>query len=753
MLPFLNSSSGKAKKQIVSFRGINFSDQYTDGDMRDCMNMSARRYPYLTTRRARKQIEEHTGATAFLYRDKPIVVIGTDLIYDGNVVAQVTEGEKQFAIVNTKLCVFPDKIYYDVKTGETGKLDRGVNSAVGAHDLVVTRGLIDNEIVSTISTQDLSELDEEVSLYDGGQGHIPVTWKVYTYGKNYQALEKCWKNGAWDETLLSELEEEKTIDVSDGYFVIPNSNRRITWSGGKQVKEYGNGGLYAKITLIGAVTTSSTVPYASFYKVGDAHSFVDVFKTGDAVTITGTRGGIYDTEKALLSLVEKNKLTFGGDVFNVIMNGDNIIDDVHSASIVFTDLRQGNYYVTLQYTKGLPSGWNAGASLRFTATKAIPEKYSIFIRKSDLSNYVAGTIGIYVLDLATRDVTKYQATLYKDGKPEDESYINKGNLYEITRSETTNTAINFAKPYPELDFVCESENRLWGCSNKDQTIYASALGDPTNFFVYEGLSTDGYAVAVGTEGEFTGCCKHSSSVLFWKETKLHKILGSFPAEYAMYSYDIEGLQKGSHKSMQIINDVLFFLGNNGVYAFSGGVPTLVSSNFGETRLEKGVAGNDGDTYYLSAWEGDTCHLLLFETKSGQWLKEDATNAVDFARAGKDLYMLDDTGKVWLMDAKEDDPEIEWMAHFTPFYETIEGRKMFSKLLMRLELPKGAWMKAEIRCDDGLWRESGKVLGRDNDTVPLYLPINRCDKLEIRLSGHGPCTILAMMLEYTMGSDV
>ena len=52
---------------------------------------------------------------------------------------------------------------------------------------------------------------------------------------------------------------------------------------------------------------------------------------------------------------------------------------------------------------------------------------------------------------------------------------------------------------PELDYICESENRLWGVSNAKQTIYASAMGDPTNFFTYEGLATDSYALAVGSE--------------------------------------------------------------------------------------------------------------------------------------------------------------------------------------------------------------------------------------------------------------
>ena len=173
-----------------------------------------------------------------------------------------------------------------------------------------------------------------------------------------------------------------------------------------------------------------------------------------------------------------------------------------------------------------------------------------------------------------------------------------------------------------MDFICESENRLWGCSNSAQTIYASSMGDPTNFYVYEGLSTDSYALAVGSEGNFTGCCKLSSSVLFWKETKLHKILGGYPAEYSLYTYDIEGLQAGCHKSIQVINEVLFYMGLHGIYAYSGGTPSLISGNFGDRSFTDAVAGNDGDSYYLSAKEGDAHHVLVYEAKYGIWVRED-----------------------------------------------------------------------------------------------------------------------------------
>lgn len=511
MLPFLNNSKNRAKKQVVSFRGINYSDSFQDGDMRECLNISARRYPYIATRRARRQLPEYSGATAMTSRGGLVVVRGTDLVYEGKVVGQVSAGEKQFAVVNTKLIIWPDKKYLDLTTKTL------VNMGVSA------------------------------------------------------------------------------------------SGTGVSFS-----------------SALGDVTVSDTWP-----------DLTTLFKIGDGVTISGSKNP------------ENNKsFVVKGVAPKLLSFGENTVED-----------------------------------------------------------------------------------------------------------STESGTITLERKVPDLDFIFEAENRLWGCSNADQTIYVSAWGSPENFFAYGGTDNDSYAVAVGSDGDFTGCCKYSSSYLFWKENKLHKMLGSYPSEYTLYSYDIEGLQQGSNKSLQVINEVLYYLGTHGVYAYTGSMPSLISANFGEKLFSDGVSGNDGDTYYLSAKDGETYNLLVYETRSGQWMREDATNAVDFARMGTDLYMLDGTGNVWLMDSKQEDPELEWMVRFTPFYESVEGRKMFSKLLLRAELPRGSWMKIETRCDEGRWKPAGKIIGRDVDTVPIRLPLNRCDVFELRLSGVGQCTIKSMLLEYVMGSDV
>lgn len=47
---------------------------------------------------------------------------------------------------------------------------------------------------------------------------------------------------------------------------------------------------------------------------------------------------------------------------------------------------------------------------------------------------------------------------------------------------------------------------------------------------------------------------------------------------------------------------------------------------------------------------------------------------------------------------------------------------------------------------------GKVVGSTQDVVPMRLGINRCDKFELRLRGKGPCAVLSILREFTVGSE-
>lgn len=145
--------------------------------------------------------------------------------------------------------------------------------------------------------------------------------------------------------------------------------------------------------------------------------------------------------------------------------------------------------------------------------------------------------------------------------------------------------------------------------------------------------------------------------------------------------------------------------------------------------------------------------MVYETKTGIWVLEDETKAVDFARLGRQLYMLDGSGNIYLLDGEETPKTQMWMVQFAPMYETLNGKKAYSRMLMRVELPVGSYVIVKMRCDGKPWKECGRLIGREVNVTRMRFAANRCDKFELRLEGKGPCAVLGISREFILGSDV
>lgn len=323
------------------------------------------------------------------------------------------------------------------------------------------------------------------------------------------------------------------------------------------------------------------------------------------------------------------------------------------------------------------------------------------------------------------------------------------------------TDITVERTVPDMDFVCEYGNRLWGCSNSSQTIYCSRLDDPTNFSDYTGEADDSFAFDVSSPGDFTGCCKLASSVLFFKEQTLHKVLGSNGADFQMVAYTMHGIAEGCHKSAVVINETLFYVATDGVYAYNGGTASLISSELGEKEFKQAVSGTDGVNYYLSAYDGSEAVFLTYYGRYGLWLKEDNTRAVDIARVSDDVYVLTDDSKVYKENGSDATAAVEFLIQFKPFYETVTGsyrrssvafgHKRYGKLIVRTEMGPSSWAAFDIREDGGVWREVQKLVG-ETGLSRVVFPIGRADKYELRIRGNGQLVLKNMEREFRVGSD-
>ena len=323
---------------------------------------------------------------------------------------------------------------------------------------------------------------------------------------------------------------------------------------------------------------------------------------------------------------------------------------------------------------------------------------------------------------------------------------------------TTPQPVRVTRAVPDMDFMCVNENRLWGC--KGDTIYASKLGDPTNWNVFDGISTDSYAVDVGTEGSFTGCCSYLGYPIFFKENHVYKIYGDKPSNFhVMQSADL-GVESGSGKSLAVAGEVLYYLSRAGVMAYAGGVPENISAVFGLMNFQDAVAGSDGVRYAVSMTDGDgNRHLMIYDTRYGMWHREDDFDAIDFCWHQSGLWALDRDGGMWYLwgdDVPEGATEEENIESFAEFGDWAEGapqRKGSSHVELRVELEAGSLLEVSVQYDsDGVWRPVGRMEATQKRS--FYLPVipRRCDHWRLRLEGVGKWRLYSLTRNFYIGSS-
>ncbi len=314
---------------------------------------------------------------------------------------------------------------------------------------------------------------------------------------------------------------------------------------------------------------------------------------------------------------------------------------------------------------------------------------------------------------------------------------------------TTLGSLKLERNCPDLDFVCEYNNRLWGCNSKTNEILACKLGDPTNWHYYQATSMDSFAASQGTDGKWTGCGVYSNHLLFFKEECIHKVYGSSPSTYQIQSQKANGVKEGSDRSVVIIDDLVIYHSKIGWMAYTGGTPELVSAKLGEVGYSDVAAGADGKKYYCSAYNMQTGYydVLVFDTETGYWLQEDNVHMPDLCvYEGLLMYIDADSKKIMKIGAG-DEQGIEWYAVFGEFDEVIEDKKVISKLKMRLTMTEGATLNVYVKIDSGDWELVNHFPHDTERAVVVPIVPRRCDRYSVKLAGTGRCRIESMLRQY------
>ena len=317
-----------------------------------------------------------------------------------------------------------------------------------------------------------------------------------------------------------------------------------------------------------------------------------------------------------------------------------------------------------------------------------------------------------------------------------------------------------------MDFVIECGNRLWGCyygKGADgkilNEIYASKLGDFKNWNYFSGLSTDSYVASRGAPGEWTGAIAMGTTPLFFKRDRLEKIYISASGAHQITSVKVHGVQPKSSKSLQIVDNVLFYLSDIGVMAYDGSVPELCSADFGDVRYKEGTAGKRGSVYYLQAkTDNHARSVFCLDTATGIWCKEDdllIRDAVDIADV---LYLLLDDWTLIAIGAipetvkAEEEEDFSWELVSGPIGYYRAEQEYLLRLIPRLKLDPGASAMVHVMYDDdGNWRRVACLEHNSTHSVTVPIKTRRCDHFRIKLSGIGGVTIYSLTRESEKGS--
>lgn len=317
-------------------------------------------------------------------------------------------------------------------------------------------------------------------------------------------------------------------------------------------------------------------------------------------------------------------------------------------------------------------------------------------------------------------------------------------------------SVTIERKMPDIDFVCALNNRVWGV--KGNSIRCSRLGDcgcwdDFSADAFGTLPSACFSTEVDTGGDFTAITPFGGTILAFKENCIHKIYGTEPANFTLSTLDCNGVAKGAHKTIAMINGVLYYMGIDGIYAYDGSRPALISQKTDIHKWKVLGAGTDGVNYYLSAKCDNRFILYVYYPKTNIWHTEEiGENKGQFFFFENKLHAMC-KGEIYTISDSAGKEDIKW-SFALDFDEDTFGTKGYGRLLVRYNLAKDAHFKVTTVCDGNFQKKSVDIRWNraTEGTSVLNLPIIKCNKLKVIFEGKGDFTLIEICREYFLASE-
>ncbi len=177
ILPPFSAQENKSV-QVLQFKGLDLREKAGNGFLVSSQNLSADAYPALVPRKPRQKVAEAEGISAICppeYTGELLTaftgVCQGRFYYQGEEIGGATllDGEKSIADFNGKLCIFPDKLYYDyLPDPDTGAVSKALSPMERTMELSGAQFYSSYDTITGAYTAYIQKTNEDFSGFQPG---------------------------------------------------------------------------------------------------------------------------------------------------------------------------------------------------------------------------------------------------------------------------------------------------------------------------------------------------------------------------------------------------------------------------------------------------------------------------------------------------------------------------------------------------------------------------------------------------------
>lgn len=457
------------------------------------------------------------------------------------------------------------------------------------------------------------------------------------------------------------------------------------------------------------------------------------------ISVCDAKGGVINWHDDRYYIEHPEELVDGAYTMTVNADGTPTLK-VYSATMgIWMSVTSTYVQITAE---GIGKGFEKEDGIKITSNYNGDSLNNIFVNtESDGEHYSTNT---YIVDRTDNSITI--------------PGIYKGKL-----SQFENMEITVERSVPDMAFITECNNRLWGCSEDGHEIYCCKLGDVKNWNCFRGNATDSWAATVGSDGKFTGAITYLGYPMFFKEDCILKIAVSATGGHQTKETRCRGVQSGSGGSLAILNEILYYKSTECVCGYNGSLPYTISDELGDVVYYDAIAGTMGDKYYISMRDkNDVWNMFVYDSKNGIWCREDNTKVIAFCKYKDELYYIDNKDKKMKsvggtlpfdVPEKATEDKVHWYVESGAIGYSSPDNKYCGRINIRITLELGTNVDFFLQYDSqDEWEHKFNMSGTGTRTYSIPVIPRRCDHFKYKIVGQGGCKIHSVSKVVEEGSE-